>query len=87
MICRKRPGYGQTSRAALIDIRKLSPIGACGTFILHLRRHGRRMLLMHRRQFRRPRMHLETARSAVETHAGAAALVIAHGVVINVLRP
>jgi hypothetical protein len=71
----------------MIHVRKLCSIGAGGALILHLRPHGCRVLLMHRRQFRRPRTHLETARSAVKTHAGAAALVIAHGVVVNVLRP
>jgi hypothetical protein len=36
--------------------------------ILHLRPHGRRVLLMLRCQFRWPRSHLDTTRSAVETH-------------------
>ena len=85
-ICRERPGCDHASRPAMVDIRKLRPVGAGGALILHLCPHGRSVLLMHRCQFRGTRTHLETARSAVEAHAGAA-LVIAHGVVVNVMRP
>jgi hypothetical protein len=44
------------------------------------------MLFMASRQFRGPGAHLETARSAVEAHTGAAAAIIAHGAVINVMH-
>ena len=69
----------------MVDIRKLCSVGAGSALILDLCPHGRSVLLMHRCQFRGPRVHLETTRSAVETYMGAA-LVIAHGVVVDVLR-
>ena len=70
----------------MVDIRKLRPVGAGSMFILDLCPHGRSVLLMHRCQFRGPRPHLNTTRSAVETYTGTA-LLIAHGVVVNVLGP
>ena len=84
-ICRERPTGGGAGRAPMVDTRKLSSIGAGDTLILHLRPHGRRVLLMHRRQFRGPRSHLETARSSVETHT-AAAVVPADRAAVDVMH-
>ena len=73
----------------MIDVRKLSPIGAGGTLILHLRRHGRGMRRTQRRQFRRSGSHLDSARSAVETHTGAASVATAttaNGAVVDVMH-
>ena len=58
----------------MVDVGKLSPIGAGGMFILYLCRHGRRMRLTQRNQFRGSGAHLDATRSAVETYTGAASL-------------
>jgi hypothetical protein len=60
-ICRQRLGCGKTRWPAMVGTRKLSSIGAGGTLILYLRPHRRSVLLMHCRQFRRPRPLLQTA--------------------------
>jgi hypothetical protein len=67
----KGPIDGHAGWASMVDVGKLGSIGAGGSFILHLRRHGRRMRLSQSIQFRGPRSHLDAARSAVETHANA----------------
>jgi hypothetical protein len=59
-ICGQRPGCGKTRWPAMVGTRKLCSIAAGGTLILDLCPHGRSVLLMHRRQFSRPRPHLET---------------------------
>ena len=76
-ICSERLADGCAGWTALVNARELSPIGAGRMLILHLRRHGRRMRLTHRRQFRGSRLHLDSARSAVETYPTAASAVAA----------
>ena len=70
----------------MIDVRKLSTVGAGKMLILHLRPHGRCMLFMPCRLFRRSCLHLHPARSAVEAYAFAATAVIAHGAIVNVMH-
>jgi hypothetical protein len=84
-ICRKRLAYCQAGWTAMVDGRKLSPVGAGSTLILHLSPHGRSMRLMASRQFRRSGSHLQSARSAVEAHTGTAAAVPADGAVVEVV--
>ena len=76
-IGRKRLADRKAGRTAMIDTRKLSPIGAGGALILHLRRHGRGMGRTQRRQFRGSCSHLHSARSAVEADAAAAPVAAA----------
>ena len=85
-ICRKRLADGQAGWPTMIDTGKLSPVGAGSALILHLRLHGRGMLFMQCRHFRRPGSHLHSARSAVEAHAGAAAVVLADRAAIDVVH-
>ena len=85
-ICRKRLTDGKAGWPAMIDARKLSPVGAGSALILHLRPHGRGMLFMQCRHFRRPGSHLHSARSAVEAHAGAAAVVLADRAAVDVVH-
>lgn len=82
----KRLIDGHISWTAMIDVRKLSAVGAGTMLIPHLRPHGRGMLLTPRRLFRRPCLHLYAARSAIEAHSLAAAAVIAHGAVVNIVH-
>ena len=72
VVCRKRLADREAGRTAMIHTGKLSPIGAGGALILELRRHGRGMRRMQRRQFCGSRTHLHSARSAVEADASAA---------------
>jgi len=85
-IGRKRPVDSQIGWTAVVHAGKLSPVGAGGALIHDLRPHGRGMSFMTSRQFRGPGSHLEPARSAVEAHTSAAAVVIAHGAVVNVMH-
>ena len=85
-IRRKRLSDGRTGRTAMIDVRKLSPVGAGNVLIPHLCSHGRSMRLTASRQFRRPGTHLQAAPSAIETHTRAAPVVIAHGAVVDVVH-
>jgi hypothetical protein len=54
--------------------------------ILELRPHGRSMLLLPRRQFRRPGAHLYSALPAVKAHVVAATVVVVHAAIINVMH-
>jgi len=84
-ICGDWPADGEVGRAAVVDVGKLSAVGAGNVLILELCPHGRGMLLVERRQLRGSGAHLHTARSSVETHAGAA-IVIADGAVVDVVH-
>jgi len=85
-ICGERLVDGQIGRTPMIDVGKLSPVGAGNMLILELSPHGRSMLFMPRRQFRRPGAHLHAALPAVEAHAVAATMVIVHAAIINVMH-
>jgi hypothetical protein len=74
-IGRQRLVSCNTGRTAVIDVGKLSPVGAGSAFVLNLCAHGRGMLLAQSRQFRGSGTHLHTTRSAVEAYAGAAPVV------------
>ena len=85
-VCRKRPVDGKAGRAAMIDVRKLSPVGAGSALILDLRPHGCGMLLTQRSQFRWSCAHLHSAPSAVETDTCAAPVAAADGAVVDVVH-
>ena len=85
VIRRKRLADRNARRTAMIDTRKLSPIRAGCPLILHLRRHGRRMRRTQRRQFRRSRSYLDSARPAVEAHTSSAPVIPADGTVVDVM--
>jgi hypothetical protein len=70
----------------MVYVGKLRAVAAGSTLVLHLRAHGRSVLFMASRQFRWPGAHLQSALSAVEAHADAAAAIIAHGAVVNVMH-
>ena len=82
---RKGPIYGHIGRASMVLVRKLSPVSAGGTFILHLRRHGRRMRLSQSIQFRGSRSHPDAAGSAIETYANAVSRLPANRTVVSVV--
>gem|GEM_PF-3606227 len=69
----------------MIDIGKLSPIGAGNMLILQLRSHGGSVLFTLRRQFRRSGLHLHAARSTIETHAATTTAVIATTVIATAI--
>ena len=77
---------GHAGRAAMINVGKLSPVGAGSTFVLNLRTHGCSMWLAQRRQFRGSRSHLDTTCSAVEAYAGATPVVPANCAIVDVVR-
>jgi hypothetical protein len=85
-ICGERLVDSQIGWTAMIDVGKLSPVGAGNMLILELSPHGRSMLFMPRHQFRRPGAHLHAALPAVEAHAVAATVVIVHAAIINVMH-
>jgi hypothetical protein len=85
-ICRKRLLDGHAGWAAMVYVGKLRPIGAGNVLILDLCPHGRSMLFMASRQFRGSGAHLQSALSAVEAHTDAAAAIISHGTVVNVMH-
>ena len=85
-ICRERLVDDRAGGTAMVDTRKLSPIRAGSTLILHLRPHGCGTRLTQRRQFRGSRSHLDSTRSAVETHSAAAPVVTANGAVVGVVH-
>ena len=70
----------------MVDAGKLGPVGAGKMLILQLRPHGRSVLFMPSRQFRWSCPHLQSARSADETHPFAAPTIIVHAVLINVMH-
>jgi len=82
----KRPVDGHAGRMAMIDIGKLCPVGAGRTLVLHLRCHGRSMLLMYCIQFSGSGSHLDPARTAVETHTGASPVISANRMVIHMVH-
>jgi len=82
----KRAVDGHGGWTAMIDVGKLRPIGAGRALILQLRAHGWSMGLTPRSQFRGSGSHLDAARSAVETHAGAARVVSALRAVVDVMH-
>lgn len=82
----KRLIDGHISWTAMVDVCKLSAVGAGTMLIPHLRPHGRGMLFTPRRLFRQSCLYLYAARFAVEADALAAATVIAHGAVVSVVH-
>ena len=84
-IGRKRLVDSHIRWAAMIRVGKLGPVSAGSMLILHLCPHGRSVLLMHRRQFLRPRPFLDTTPPAVETHTGVVA-VAAHRAAVDVVH-
>ena len=65
---------------------KLRPVGTGDVLILDLCPHGRGMSLMASRQLRGSGAHLQSTRSAVEAHPGAAAVVSADAAVVDVMH-
>ena len=84
-IGRERLVDGQAGWTAMVDAGKLSPVGAGNVLILQLCRHRRSMLFMASRQFRGSGPYLQSTRSAVETHTGAAT-AFAHRAVVDVVH-
>jgi len=76
---------GHTSRAAMVRIGKLSPVGAGCMLILHLSPHRCSVRLIHRHPLRGPRRDPYTTRSAVETYM-VVVCVIDDRVVIDVVH-
>lgn len=83
-IGRERLVDDQAGWTAMVHAGKLSSIGAGGVLILQLRTHGRSVLFLASRQFRRSGAHLQAARSAVETHTDAAPIFV-HRTVVDVM--
>ena len=78
----QRPGYDQADWAAMIDGDKVCPVSGGCMDDLHLGRHRRSMGFAQRRQFGRPRTHLDSARSVVRN---AHVVVHDHGAVVDVV--
>jgi hypothetical protein len=70
----------------MIDGRKIGPIGARNVLNLDLCRHWRTMRFTQRGQFRRPRPHLDAARSAIEAHPIDGRRVVDDSVVVDVVH-
>ena len=81
----QRPVDGDISRATMVRIRKLGPVGAGCMLILHLSPHRRSMRLIHCHPLRGPRRNPNATRSAVETHM-IVVCVVDDGVVIDVVH-
>ena len=79
--------HDRAGRAAMIDVRKLCPVGAGNALILDLIPHGRGMLIVPCRQFRWTGSHLDSTRAAIEAHACATAEVVAALANIDVMNP
>ena len=84
-ISRKWLVNGDAGWPAMVDGGKLSSVGAGRAFVLHLCTHGCGMRLVQRSQFRGPRTHLDSTRSAVETHTGICPAVPANRAVVHVV--
>jgi len=85
-IGRKRLADNQTGGAPLVAMRKLRPVGAGYTLILHLGVHGCGVCLAASRQLCRSGTGLQSTRSAIETHAGASAVVLNDAAVVDVMH-
>jgi hypothetical protein len=61
----QRAGNHWIGWAAVVDRDKVRPVGACRMSNLHLGRHRRGMGFAQRRQFGRPRTHLDSTRAVI----------------------